>query len=184
MFPQLQKLGLHRTMQERCLLACFCATTSTNSWALFSFRLFLVSLLLLRVVACPLILFGVGGNQGSGCAAHEQQQQQQQATATGTGRASMSIALLRVQATSLPRILLEESQQAKLWQLRRRKLRRRCPTARCPHPFSSHFERKNWGCRTVDRFKNPDSQGERLQLLDKLSTQILHRLLRTFYVCH
>jgi len=38
--------------------ACFCVTTSTNSWGAF-FRLFLVSVLLLRVLACSLSLGSV-----------------------------------------------------------------------------------------------------------------------------
>lgn len=72
---------------------------------------------------CSVFLFLLvlrGGNQGSGCTTHQQRES----------------VLQWEQATSLPRILLE-SQQVKLWQLRRRKLRR------CPRPFL--FERKTWG---------------------------------------
>jgi hypothetical protein len=51
------------------------------------------------------------------------------------------------------------------------------PTVHCPHPF--FVSRENGSCRTVDRFKNADFQGEHRQQLDKLSTQILLHLLRT-----
>ena len=55
MFPQLQKLACI-VGQERCLFLCY--YTSTNSWGAV-FRLFLVSVLLLRVLACSLSLGSV-----------------------------------------------------------------------------------------------------------------------------
>ena len=116
--------------------ACFCVTTSKHEQLGAVFRLFLVSVLLLRVLACPLVLFCVEGigevvalltNSNSNRAGEHEHEHR--------------IAAMQEQATLLPRILLEESEQARLWQLRRRKLRR-CPT----QPPTAHtlfrFERK------------------------------------------
>ena len=146
--------------------ACFCVTTSKHEQLGAVFRLFLVSVLLLRVLFYEhqvVALLTNRNRNSNGASEHEHEH----------------------------RIAPRASNVAPKNTVRRKRTGVRrgfgsCAGANCdgsqpnrPLPTPFFVSRENGSCRTVDRFKNADLQGERRQQLDKLSTQILLHLLRT-----